>query len=69
MRIFATRLTELRKEKGLSKLSLSKILEVDDASVGRWETASSDITSDNLIKLAKFFDTSTDYLLGLSDDY
>ncbi len=37
------------------------------ASILRWEHGESDIKSDYLIVLAKFFDVSTDYLLGLTD--
>ena len=68
MRKFGERLKELREEKELSALSLAKIIQIDDGTIGRWEKSQSDITSDNLIKLAKFFNVSTDYLLGLSDD-
>ena len=37
------------------------------ASILRWEHGESDIKSDSLLVLAKFFDVSTDYLLGLTD--
>jgi len=68
MRKLGDRLKELREEKGLSALALSKTLEFGEANVGHWERGKRDITSDNLIKLADFFGVSVDYLLGRSDD-
>jgi len=68
MRKFAERLKELREEKQLSKLALSKILKVGDANIILWERGEQDILSDNLIKISQFFNVSVDYLLGLSND-
>lgn len=66
-RKFAERLKELRMETGLSCLDLGKKIGVSNAAISRWENNKADITSDNLIVLAKFFSVSTDYLLGLED--
>lgn len=64
---FAERLKELRIEKGLSQNALSKLVGISNATISRWEDGLLDITSSNLIILAKFFGVSTDYLLGLED--
>lgn len=64
---FGQRLKELRTEKGLSLLALGKIIEISDATICRWENNQTDIVSENLIKLALFFEVSTDYLLGLEN--
>ncbi len=66
-RKIAIRLKELREEKGLSMQALSKIIGISDSSLGRWERDEGDITGDNLIILAKFFNVTTDYLLGIED--
>jgi len=68
MRKFSERLKELREEKGISALALSKTLQFADINIGRWERGEQDITSDNIIKLADFFGVSVDYLLGRTDD-
>lgn|GEM_PF-1119750 len=68
MKTFGDKIKELREEKGLSILALSKLLDVNDRTVGRWEKGICDITS-NLIKLSLFFDVTSDYLLGLEDEY
>ena len=48
-------------------MALGKMIGVSDMAICRWENNKTDIVSDNLIKLAKFFEVSTDYLLGLED--
>ena len=64
MKIFAERLLELRKEKGISQSALAKALEVSYAVVCYWETDRSEPTAPNLVKLADFFEVTVDYLLG-----
>ena len=67
MRKFCERLKELRTDRGLSTQKLGELLGIGNSTISRWETGVNDITSDNLILLAKFFGCSTDYLLGLED--
>ena len=67
MKIFAERLTDLRKEKQLSKAMLARQLGVSSAVICYWETDRSEPTAVNIVKLAEFFDVSADYLLGLTD--
>ncbi len=67
MRIFAERLKELRNEQNISILQLGKLLGVSDATICRWENGNADIKSDNLIAVAKYFNVTTDYLLGLEN--
>ncbi|MBQ7924559.1 MAG: helix-turn-helix transcriptional regulator [Clostridia bacterium] len=67
MKIFAERLLELRKEKGISQAKLAKQLEVSFSVVCYWETDRSEPTAPNLVKLADYFSVSVDYLLGRTD--
>ena len=67
MRKFAERLKELRLERGLSIAALGQRIGVGAASVCRWEKGGCDVKGDSLISLAKFFEVSADYLLGLED--
>ncbi|MCL2370775.1 MAG: helix-turn-helix transcriptional regulator [Firmicutes bacterium] len=67
MRKFSQRLKELRQEKGLSAMALGKATGLSDAAILRWENDRADPLGENIIKLAKFFDVTTDYLLGLTD--
>lgn len=65
MKPFSSRLKELRTEKKLSTLALGKIIGVSDSAICNWENDINDIKSEYLIKIAKFFEVSADYLLGL----
>lgn len=67
MKEFAERLKYLRAEKGLSAKALGKAIGVSDAAIINWENGVHDIKGEYLIRLAKFFDVTTDYLLGLEN--
>ena len=67
MKIFADRLLELRKERNISQANLAKALGVSFSVVCYWETDKSEPTAPNIIKIAEFFNVSSDYLLGLED--
>ncbi len=67
MKIFAERLMELRKERGLSQATVAKDLGVSLGIICYWETNKSDPTATNIAKVARYFNVSSDFLLGLSE--
>ncbi len=67
MKKFCDRLKELRIERGLSIEGLSELIGISNATICRWGNGRNDIKSEQLIIIAKFFEVSTDYLLGLID--
>ncbi len=62
------RLRDLREDRGLNQTALAGVLHVSQATYSRYESGALDIPSTALIALARFYRTSTDYLLGLTDD-
>ena len=58
---------ELRLEKGLSIKELSNAFGVTVRAVQRWETGENVPSVDTIIDIAKHFEVSTDYLLGVED--
>ena len=64
----AARLTLLRKENELSQQDLAVYLHVSRSAYSAYETGRRSPPLDILLRLAAFYDTTTDYLLGLSDD-
>lgn len=64
---FKDRLRELRTARGLSQMQLAKMLNISQSAVAKWELGKTEPTASAIIKLAKFFDESTDYILGLTD--
>ncbi len=67
MYTYLKRLKELRKEMNTSTWALAKEIEVSHSSIVRWENAQADVSLESLLKLAKFFKVSLDYLAGLED--
>ena len=67
MEDFAERLKDLRLEKGLSIQQLAKQIGIGSSSLCRWENGQADVKGSQLIILARYFDVSVDYLLGLED--
>lgn len=61
------RICELRKELGWSQVELAKKLSVAKQTVSNWENENIQPSIEMLIRLAKVFNVSTDYLLGLDD--
>ena len=67
MSIFSERLKELRMEKGISMTELAKEIGVSAIAVSRWERGLQIPNVDYAVTIAKFFNVSADYLLGLVD--
>lgn len=61
------RLKELRIEKDLSQAKLADLFNISQQAVSHYEKGIRGIDSSLIASLAKFFDVSTDYLLGVSD--
>ena len=64
--IFAERLRELRKGRGLTQKELGGQTGLAKAVVSKYETGMGYPSFDILIRIAQFFGVSTDYLLGAS---
>jgi len=62
------RVYDLRKQSGLTQAQLGAEVGLSHKSISTIESADSSTSIEKLILLAKFFDVSTDYLLGLKDD-
>ena len=62
------RLSEIRKEHGLSQKQLAAALSLEQTHISRWERGSRKPSADSLIALCKILKTSADYLLGLEND-
>ncbi len=66
--MFGTILKKLRKENHITQAELANILNLDASSISKYEKAGVLPAADVLSKVAKYFNVSTDYLLGLSDN-
>ncbi|HCK43548.1 MAG TPA: transcriptional regulator [Ruminococcaceae bacterium] len=61
------RIYELREDNDLKQREIAKILNCSQRVYSNYERGDLDIPTEILIKLAKYYDVSTDYILGISD--
>lgn len=62
------RLRDLRRENNLTSRDLAKLLNVSQPTITRWENGLQEPSKKNVKKLASYFNVSSDYLLGLTDE-
>ena len=62
------RLRDIREDRDLKQTDIAKILNVTQQTYSRYETGEISIDKNSLIRLAEFYNTSVDYILGLTDE-
>ena len=62
------RIRDLREDADLTQKQVAKYLGMSQTGYSKYETGENDIPTQVLIALAKFYHTSVDYLLGLTDE-
>lgn len=60
------RLRDLREDHDMSQADMAKILSCSQQTYSRYESHTTEIPLESLIFLAEYYDTSTDYLLGIT---
>ena len=68
MDCYFPRLRDLREDKDLSQQAIADYLGMKQPQYSRYERGLRDLPTDILIQLAKYYHTSTDYILGLTND-
>ena len=58
----------LREDRDLSQKEIVAILGMSQTGYSKYETGENDIPTQILIKLAEYYNTTTDYLLGRTDE-
>ena len=64
---YSERIKELRISKNLSQMQLSIKTGLSQSAIAKWELGKTEPTASAIITLAKFFNETTDYILGLED--
>ena len=62
------RLRALRQERNISMKQLGDIFDVAESTISLYENEKRKVDTDMLIKFANYFNVSTDYLLGITDE-
>jgi len=61
------RIRDLREDADLNQTKIAQYLGMSQTGYSKYETGENDIPTSVLIKLAKFYNTSIDYILGETD--
>ena len=62
------RIRNLREDKDLTQKQVGELLNMSQTGYSQYEIGKNDIPTNILKKLALFYDTSIDYLLGLTNE-
>lgn len=62
------RIKDLREDSDLSQQEVADYLQMKQPQYSRYERGMRDIPTDVLIRLSRLYKTSTDYILGLTDN-
>lgn len=60
------RLRDLREDADMNQTQVARYLGMSQTGYSKYETGENDIPTQVLIKLARLYDVSVDYILGLS---
>lgn len=62
------RIKDLREDEDITQKQLADYLNIKQNTYSQYENGQRQIPINALIKLAQYFNTSTDYILGLTND-
>lgn len=62
------RIRDLREDHDLTQSQIGKILNMSQTGYSQYEIGKNDIPTKILIELSKYYNTSIDYLLGVTDE-
>lgn len=67
MDMYYKRIRELREDSDILQKDVAKLLNTTQQHYSRIENGATEITADRVIVLAKFYNVTADYILGLCD--
>lgn len=59
---------DLREDNDKSQKEIAELLEVGTTQYRRWEVGEHKVPAEIIVKLAKIYNVSTDYILGLTNE-
>ena len=66
MPMYRNRIRDLREDRDLRQVDVASATGIDQKTLSNYETGKTNPDSDSIIRLAEFFQVTTDYLLGYS---
>ena len=65
---YRMRMRNLREDRDLTQKQIAEYLHIKQNTYSQYENGQRQLPIDFLIALAKYYNTSTDYILGLTDE-
>lgn len=62
------RIRDLREDRDFTQAEIAEVIKTTQQQYSKIETGKADISGEKLIRLARFYNVSTDYILGLTKD-
>lgn len=62
------RLRDLREDNDLTQTNIAKLLNIKQNTYSQYESGVRQIPIDTIVKLCKFYNTSVDYIIGLTNE-
>ena len=62
------RIRNLREDNDIRQKQIAEYLHISQNTYSQYETGAISLSAENAVRLARFYHTSTDYLLGLTDE-
>lgn len=62
------RIRDLREDRDLTQADIAKVINTTQQQYSKIETGKADISGEKLILLARFYNVSVDYILGLTSE-
>ena len=62
------RIRDLREDRDITQKKMAQLLKIHQTTYSDYELGNLNVPVDILIKLAKFYETSIDYIVGLTDN-
>ncbi len=66
--MYYPRLKDLREDRDMVQKEIAALLEIDQRVYSNYETGKREIPTRFVVRLAKYYQTSADYILGLTND-
>ena len=62
------RIRDLREDRDMNQTQVAQMLGMSQTGYSKYETGENDVPTSILIRLARFYNTSVDYILGETDN-
>lgn len=64
---YAQKIRDLREDKDLTQAQIAQLLNTSKNQIGKYERGEQEMPVKHIITLAKFYNVSTDYILGMPE--